>query len=395
MNTQPYQTPSQWWPPKMNPWLVWFGALHRKTALAQQKIVEIEVRGLDRLKALIAANTGLLVTPNHSFHYDSYCLNHAAAQASRPFHYMTAWQVFAAGSAYERWWLQLHGCFSVDREGSDIRAFKQAVDILQTSAYPLVIFPEGDIYHTNERVRQFRDGAAAIALASARRTDRRIACVPCAIKANFLDDPTPRLCELLETLERRLNWRPRPDLPMSDRLYRLADGILSLKELEYLGHPSRGTVPARTASLAEAILQRLEQLHGVTTLAGIVPERVKELRRRIILKREKPGDTPADTAALNTDMEDLFFVIQLYSYPGDYVSERPSVERMAETLDKLEEDILNATYPSVRARRKATVSFGEPIAISKEKAQQPSTEALTNQLQAAVQGLLDGVRVPA
>ena len=39
-------------------------------------------------------------------------------------------------------------------------------------------------------------------------------------------------------------------------------------------------------------------------------------------------------------MEDLFFVIQLYSYPGDYVAEKPSIERIAETLDKFEEDVL-------------------------------------------------------
>jgi len=44
-------------------------------------------------------------------------------------------------------------------------------------------------------------------------------------------------------------------------------------------------------------------------------------------------------------MDDLFFVIQLYSYPGDYVAERPVIERIAETLDKFEEDVLQATYP--------------------------------------------------
>ena len=52
-------------------------------------------------------------------------------------------------------------------------------------------------------------------------------------------------------------------------------------------------------------------------------------------------ETDEETRAkLRADLEDLFLVVQLYSYPGDYVAEKPSIERMAETLDKLEEDVL-------------------------------------------------------
>ena len=44
---------------------------------------------------------------------------------------------------------------------------------------------------------------------------------------------------------------------------------------------------------------------------------------------------------LQEELDDLFLAVQLYSYPGDYVAEEPTIERMAETLDKFEEDVLN------------------------------------------------------
>ena len=44
-----------------------------------------------------------------------------------------------------------------------------------------------------------------------------------------LDDPTPHLLNLMDRLERRLLWRPRPDLSLPERIYRLAGGLLALR----------------------------------------------------------------------------------------------------------------------------------------------------------------------
>ena len=43
-------------------------------------------------------------------------------------------------------------------------AFRQAVEILQSRPNPLVIFPEGEVYHLNQRITPFREGPAAMAL---------------------------------------------------------------------------------------------------------------------------------------------------------------------------------------------------------------------------------------
>ena len=102
---------------------------------------------------------------------------------------MTFFQQSFIGQHILRW----HGCFSVDREGTDMKAFRQATEVLQNSPHPLVIFPEGEVYHLNERTTPFREGAAAIALSAAKRAKRDVVCVPCAIKYEYLEDPRPNL----------------------------------------------------------------------------------------------------------------------------------------------------------------------------------------------------------
>ena len=92
---------------------------------------------------------------------------------------------------------------------------------------------------------------------------------------------------------------------------------------------------------------------------------------------------------LGSDMEDIFFVVQLFSYPGNYLRDQPTLERVAETLDKLEEDILHVDYPSVRGRRRAVVSFGDPAPVETGAGERGDMTRLTEILQQRVQTLLD------
>lgn len=390
MNQQPYATPPQSWNSRMTPWMVRAWApLMRREMYRVAKISQVEVRGAEIVRDAIASGAGVMVTPNHSFHYDSYVLGHAALQAGRPFHFLTAWQVFAMSTPFQRWVMQRHGCFSIDRESADLGAFKRSVEILRSHACPLAIFPEGDIYHTNDRVMPFREGAAAIALSAAKRADRPIVAIPAAIRCAYIDDPTDGLLDLMSRLESAVHWRPRPDLPLTARIYRFAEGMLALKELEYLGQPQTGSVPERTKSLAHRILEEKERRFGIAPDSASIPERVKELRRQFIQRLERPDLDAESHGQLKRDMEDLFLVIQLYSYPGDYVAENPTIERIAETLDKFEEDVLRVTYPNSRGRRRATVQFGPPIPISAERNARNSVAMLTTELEQSVQSLLN------
>ncbi len=392
MNRQPYETPPRWWEPKMNPLLVrlFRSRIHRALQFSQ-RITQIDVQGIENVQRALEGGCGILITPNHSFHYDSYVLIEAAHRVGRPFHFLTAWQVFQMSTAYERWVLQVHGCFSINREANDLQAFKQSIEVLRTSEYPLVVFPEGDIYHHNDRVKPFREGAAAAAMSAAKKGPRKIVAIPCGIKAFYVQDPTAELEKLMTRLEESLHWRPRTQHSLMDRLYKFAEAMLALKEIQFLGRPYGGNVADRSKRLASTLLERLEKKHGITKPGELLAERVKELRRTVIQATEAIGPSAPARAELSDDMDDLFFIMQLFSYPGDYVQERPTIERIAETLDKFEEDVLQADFPGVRGERHVTLRFGEPLEVPRERGGRNAISTWTDRLEAKVQGLLDAM----
>jgi hypothetical protein len=247
-------------------------------------------------------------------------------------------------------------------------------------------------YHTNERLTPFREGPAAIALMAAKKAQRPIVCIPCAMRYQYVEDPTPALLELMSRLEIALLWRPRPDLALRQRIYHLAEGLLALKEIEYCGQTSSGSLQQRIAQLNEFILGRIEARQGLNPDGSTVPKRVKLLRQRAISQLEK---LPADDASRTTfidDLDDLFLVVQAFSYPGDYVVEQPNIERIAETLDKFEEDVLGVPTATIRGTRRATVTFGEPIPVAEQRDKRLSATALTKTIEDRVRGLLESSR---
>jgi 1-acyl-sn-glycerol-3-phosphate acyltransferase len=395
MNRYAQQIPPQWWGPKLSPrWIRFWRRFRQRQQVCTQKLMEVEVRDVAHLRDAIGAGQGVMITPNHSGHADPYIMYHVADEVDRPFYFLTAWQVFQQRTRLGQRILQHHGCFSIDREGTDLKAFRQATDVLEQGQHPLVVFPEGEVYHINERVTPFRQGAAAIALSAARKAKKPVTCVPCGIKYQYIDDPTPKLVELMDRLEQEIFWRPRPDLPLHERIYRFAEGAMALKELEFLGRTATGSLVERTDVLAKHILSSIEARYRLDTKADSIPERVKALRGHAL---KKLSELPAGDAARRPyehDLDDVFLVVQLYSYPGDYVAERPTIERMAETLDKFEEDVLGVFSASIRGRRRAIVSFGEPIMVSAEKGKSKSdVPDLTRSLEISVQRQLDGIRL--
>jgi hypothetical protein len=282
---------------------------------------------------------------------------------------MVAWQVIAKNGFLGRLTLQAHGCFSVDREGNDLRAFRQAVEILQSSPYPLIIFPEGEVYHVSDRITPFREGNAAIALAAAKRA---------------------QLHQLMTRLEERILWRPRPYLPLRERVERFAEGLQTLRELEHLGQQQMGSLAERNAALSDALLERVESRYGRQDRNTSVPERVKGLRQQVLKQLAAlPSDDPRRLQA-DRDLDDLFAVVQLFSYPGDYVAEKPTLERLAETIDKFEEDVFGIPTATPRGVRRAVLAFGEPVEAPSQRKKE-DVALLTKTLEQRVQGLLDGI----
>lgn len=395
MNRYSQQPPPKWWSPKLSPfWIRFWRPLRIRKQKQDQQIMQIDVRGLDHLRGAIDSGRGVMINPNHSGHADAHIMYHASDEFGLPFYFISAWQVFDQQSVIGQHILRWHGCFSIDREGADMKAFRQATEILQDRPNPLVVFPEGEVYHLNERTTPFREGAATIALSAAKRAKRPVVCMPTAIKYEYLDDPRPNLLKLMDRLEEKINWRPQPQLPLKERIYRFAEGAMALKEIEHLGHTERGPLPQRVEKLADFVLSQLEEKYEIAGGDRTLPERVKEVRRFALKQtHELPVGDPERTTYL-INLEDIFFVTQLFSYPGNYVDENPTIERMAETLDKFEEDVLEVYSAEIRGRRKATVSFGEPITAEPSRDRKNAARDLTQAVEQGVQKLLDEIVIP-
>ena len=369
------------------------GALRRRFIRTGPRIADIEVRGAEHVRGALDAGHGVLITPNHSVHGDPMIVYEAAVEFGSPLYFMGAWQVLGLANPITRAFLRLHGCFSVDREGTDRQALQQAIDVLQNRKEPLVVFPEGEVYHCNERVTPFREGPAAIAVMAPRKAERDVVIVPCGLRYYYVEDPLPALLKLMDDVEEALFWRPTPKRPFSERLYRVANGMLGLKELEFLGGARQGPVPDRIAFLTDGVLQRVEQKYEISAEGKTIPERIKQGRQRAISAITEATEGSDEYRLCADDLDDCYLCAQLFSYPGDYVAERPSIDRLAETLDKFEEDILERPTATVRARRRAVVVLGEPILVSKEKKRDAAAD-LTRTIEERVQSLLDSVQLP-
>ncbi|MEO6808038.1 MAG: lysophospholipid acyltransferase family protein [Isosphaeraceae bacterium] len=393
------QFPYEFYPPKVHRlWLaLGYPAIRRKLR-REQLVMSVEIQGLEFLKPLPGRGDGVLIAPNHSDNADGGVMFEVARRAGRPFCYMAAYQLF---DGLNRFILPRLGAFPVDREGADLKAFKAGVELLSAGAHPLVVFPEGEVYHTADRLTPLREGAAALAVTAARRiseTGKSIWIVPVAIKYRFLDghDPLPALLRLMDVLESRFTWWPQTHRDLVDRIYFYAEGMLALKELEYGAGVGRGLVKERIARLRSLILDRIENQRLGKRSAEPVPVRVKVLRRTCLDALTSPQTTPEDAHSLRRDLNDLFVVVQLYSYPGDYVNECPTMERAAETLMKFEQDIFGVTdLIRPRTPRRALVRLGEPINVTAhlKSAERPrvATATLTTDLEHRMQALLDAI----
>jgi 1-acyl-sn-glycerol-3-phosphate acyltransferase len=367
MNIYRPQKPYVFHPAKYRPWLAPALLLISELIMRRKfRITTVQAEGIGRLAEISAAGHSLLVAPNHADHPDPHVLLYAGRKHGLHFHFMAAREGFEK-SAVNRFMLTHMGAFSVDREGADLAAVKAAMNLVQEGQYPLVIFPEGEIYHHDERLDVLNEGVATILLRASTKVQAGHACymVPTAIRYTYLPQIAGTFSDRLDKLEASIGWKPRPELEVVQRIHRLGGGLLAVKEEEFLGHAQVGALVERIGSLQIELLKVIEARHGKAKGGMTVPERVRRLRGTIRkeLANEKNPPAPARQHDLYDDLDTVFVAAQLYSYPGQYLSESPTVHRIAETILKLEEDVLeHGTYPSPI---KAFIRFGEPVDVAK------------------------------
>ena len=254
------QTPYQFTPPKYSAWFQpLLHLLARFSLRYQDKVREVKIVGLEPLRQLVEDGQTVMVTPNHADHADPGLMITVGMRNRFAFHFMAAREGFER-SKIARFILQRGGAFSVNREGGDIASIKTAIKILDDARFPLVIFPEGEIYHHKEKLDELNDGVASIMLRASSKLGegRRSFVVPASIRLFHDESTSDSFSERLSALEERITWKPRIHKDPIDRILRLGSALLSIKEEEFLGAAKHGELADRIQNMRTTLVGQVE-----------------------------------------------------------------------------------------------------------------------------------------
>ena len=377
---KPYQfvPPFTWtWPQT----LYTRSGLFKPSLKRMQGVVDHECRNLDKLKASIDAGHGIMMCPNHPRMADPMVFCFVARETPCNFYAMASWHLFNQ-SRFSRLMIRLMGAFSVNREGLDRQAIDYAIKILQSAERPLLLFPEGATSKTNDRIMALMEGPAFIARNAAKRRANedggKVVVHPIGIKYLYQGDIVQACDAVLSDIEKRLTWKPQKDVPLIDRLIKVGNALLTLKELQY-GAPVNGsTLRERQTNLVNHLLHPLEKKWlGAEKKEGIAI-RIKNLRMKIFPEMSRAELDDAERTRRWEHLERTYLAQQVDCYPERYVVQIPSVDRILETCEKFEEDLTDKCR--IHGNLKVIINIDDPIEVSPERAKGAVEDPIMQQI---------------
>jgi 1-acyl-sn-glycerol-3-phosphate acyltransferase len=354
-------------------------------------ITSVQCIHADRLARSIEAGHGILLTPNHCRDEDPFTLSGLSLAVNSPFFIMASWHLFMQ-NRLRSFIVRRAGAFSVYREGIDRTAVNTAVQILETAERPLVIFPEGIVSRTNDKLNELLDGTALIARSAAKKRAKldppgKVVVHPVALRYKLASDVNAAIAPVLGEIETRLTWRVSDNLPAVDRIFKLGTALLTLKEIEYLGEPRTGDIASRLDNLIDTILVPIENQWLKEKQSGSVPTRVKRLRSAILPDMAAAQIDETERQRRWKQLADLYLAQQLFLFPPDYVRTNPTPERLLETAERFEEDLTDVV--KVHGDLHATITVGEPIEVSPARESRGSEDPLMENIRKHLQLLLE------
>ena len=354
-------------------------------------VVDYEVRGADHLRRSLDAGHGILLTPNHARAGDPVVMGWLAREVSCHVYAMASWHLFNQ-DRFTSWAIRRMGGFSVNREGVDRKAINTAIQVLDTAERPLIIFPEGAVTRTNDRLHALLDGVAFIARAAAKRRAKRVeggrvVLLPVGLKYLFGGDLVKTVDPVLANIEQRFSWRPQRHLPLMERISRVGHALLCLKEVQYFGEPRSGSLEERLQGLIDQLLGPLEEEWlGVRQTGSVVP-RVKALRIKIMPDMIGGALTSEERERRWTQLADIYLAQQVSCYPPDYLVSRPSVDRLLETVERFEEDLTDRV--TIHGSLKVVIQVGTPVPVSPKRDRKAPVDPLMVEIEQSLQSMLD------
>lgn len=362
--------------------------LLRRRMLRSDGVTAIECRGVERLRASVAAGHGIMLTPNHCRPCDPFVVASLGYEMGRHVHIMASSHLFMQ-SRMKRFLLRRAGAFSIYREGMDREALKCAIQIVADACRPLMLFPEGVISRHNDRLNPLMEGTAMIARSAAKQRAAiggRVVVHPVAVRYCFEGDLKATVEPMLETIENRLTWRSQRELPLVDRIVKIGGALLTLKEIEFLGAPQNGDLDERIQRLIDHLLGPIEDVWLKGRRETGVVGRVKALRTALL------PDLVAGSLSLEEQerrwqlLAKLYLAQQLAFYPAGYFQPESTPERILETVERFEEDITDRVRTVFPIR--ALVEVGAAIEVSTERARSGDGDLLMNSIQESLEAML-------
>jgi hypothetical protein len=326
----------------------------------RRNVHRVEFRGTEHLETTLKAGSGVLLTPNHCRWADGSVMLQLGFHLRREFYFLMSAHLFKQ-RGFMPWLMRRMGGFSIWREGLDRDSLKACAEILARAERPLVVFPEGTWFRTNDKLGPFQEGLTLILGQAMKAGERPLRVLPVAMKYWLLADPWQEIDRRIAILEKRLGWHARSGEPIRPRLEKLGCAHLAVREIEYLGTPQVGTIDERIASLAQTLVGDLEQTVLGKIQTGHTLERIRRVRQRLARKllEQIPEDERRKT---HEYLERLLFCENLRSHSQSYVREMPTPERVAETLQRLEETLDDQEEKAV-APLGVVVQIGAPIDV--------------------------------
>jgi 1-acyl-sn-glycerol-3-phosphate acyltransferase len=428
-------------PPKPSPLVLGITRSLLPACLRSQDVVGVEYREPDLQRLRDLAQQRVAIFPNHPTGTDPAILFHLAKTVRQPFSFLAAREAFDMYWGFWGWLLQRNGAYSIIRGTADRAAFKMTRQLLAQPAAKLVVFPEGETYSQNDSLLPFHGGITQLlfwALDDLREAgvDEPLYVLPVALKYRFVEEMRPALEALLTRLEAALGLDPyqpeapaapappdqpapaRPDQPYADlypRVRRIGSTVVAKLEHEYAVKPEPDAdLSARMNRLKLAILEHVAQALHVAPRDETLPDRVRSLVNMVYqVTDEEPQQLCWYDRHLRDErrrrvlplMRDLDRVANWIAVYDGYVSERPSPERMADLIRRLEVEVLGpwakegsqqGLMPTslLRGKQRCLVHLGEPIDVAARYAdyqadRKSTVQSLTHQFESATQALLD------
>ncbi len=379
-------------PPHRGNWWPWL--LERVVGWHLRKtysISEVDVRGLDRLLSSVESGHGIIVAPNHCRLSDPVALGELITGVGCHIFTMASWNVFKV-SAFQKFLVQRLGGFSIYREGMDRAALNCAIDVLVDAKRPLVLFPEGMISRTNDRLSLLQDGVSLMARAAARKRAElnppgRVVVHPVALKYRFDGEIESSVAGVLSDIESRLSWQPQVGKPLLERVEKIGQALLALKEVEYLGAPQTGSVFDRRDRLVDRVLGPLEEEWCGGRSDGGTVARVKRLRSEILPDMVEQDLSEDERQRRWRHLADCYLAQQMSLYPNDYIGPDVAVERLLETVERFEEDLTDRA--TVHGPMAVVVEVGEAIEVPSVRSRDRGEDPVMQELQEQLTGMLE------